>query len=66
MMVEPLSGDPLELAEQVELGLLVRVAPLGVEEPPGEVIEQCRAAEVAGVHETQVDRFAEDALIPGD
>jgi hypothetical protein len=30
MMVEPLAGDPLELAEQMEFGLFTRIAPFGV------------------------------------
>ena len=38
--VEPLFSDTLELAEEVELGLLAGVAPFGVEQAMGEMEEQ--------------------------
>ena len=33
--IEPLSGDALELAEEIELGLFTRIAELGVEQTLG-------------------------------
>ena len=60
--VEPLPGDALELAEEVQLGLLAGVAPLGVEQALGEVEQQRRAAHVAQVLQVQVDALADDAL----
>ena len=59
--VEPLLGDALELAEQVELRLLAGVAPLGVEQALGEVEEERGGPHVAQVLEVQVDAFADDA-----
>ena len=38
--IEPLSGDALELSEEIELRLFVRVAPLRVEQLPGEMEEE--------------------------
>ena len=37
VVLQPLARDPLELAEQVQLRVLARVAPLGLQESPGEV-----------------------------
>ena len=64
--VEPLLGDALELAEQIELGLLAGVAPLGVEQTLGEVEEQRGRPHVAQVLEVQVHAFADDAGVAGD
>ena len=64
--VEPLLGDALELAEQVELGLLAGIAPFGVEQALGDVEEQRGRPHVAQVFQVQVDAFADDAGVPGD
>ncbi len=64
--VEPLLGDALELAEQVELRLLAGVAPLRVEQALGEVEEQRRRPHVAQVLEVQVHALADDAGVPRD
>ena len=59
--VEPLLGDALELAEQVELRLLAGVAPLRVEQALREVEQQRRRPHVVQVLEVQVHAFADDA-----
>ena len=45
--VEPLLGDALELAEQMQLRLLAGIAPLGVEQPLGDVEHKRGRAHVA-------------------
>ena len=47
--VHPLACDPLELAEQMELRLLTRVPPLGLDQPLGEMEENRGPAHFAGV-----------------
>ena len=64
--VEPLLRDSLELAEEVELGLLARIAPFRVEEAVGEVEEKGGGPDVAQVLEGHVYSFADDALVPRD
>ena len=64
--VEPLLGDALELAEQVELRLFAGVAPLRVEQALGEVEQQRGGPHVAQVLEGQVDAFADDPCVPRD
>ena len=64
--VEPLLGDALELAEQVELRLLAGIAPFRVEQPLGEVEEERGRPHVAQVLEVQVDAFADDAGVARD
>ena len=64
--IEPLSGDALELSEKMEFRLLARIAPLCVEQPLGEMKEQSRAPEVAGVNQIEVDALADYALVAGD
>ena len=59
--VQPLLGDALELAEQVELRLLAGIAPLRVEQALGEVEDQRGRPHVAQVLEVQVHAFADDA-----
>ena len=64
--VEPLLGDALELAEQVELRLLAGVAPLRVEQPLGDVEDERGRPHVAQVLEVHVHAFADDAGVARD
>ena len=64
--VEPLLGDALELAEEVELRLLAGIAPLGVEQPLGEVEDERGRPHVAEVLEVQVHALADDAGVARD
>ena len=57
VLIKPLPGDPLQLAEQVQLWLLARVAPLGLQQPLGQVEHQRRAPQITRVDEVQVDPF---------
>ena len=65
VMVEPSARDALELAEQVQLRLLAGVAPRGFQQPSGQVKEQRRLAEVAGVDQVEGRRLADDPLVEG-
>ena len=62
--IEPLARDALQLAEEMELGLVARVAPLCLQEPLREVEQQRRAPQVPGVDEAEVDALADDAFVP--
>ena len=64
--VQPLLGDSLQLAEEVELWLLARIAPFGVEEPMGEVEHERRGPHIAQMFQTHVHAFADDARIVSD
>ncbi len=64
--VEPLLGDALELAEQMELGLLAGVAPFRVEQALGDVEEQRGGAHVAQMLQVHVHAFADDAGVSRD
>ena len=55
--LEPLSGDALELSEEMKLGFFMRVAPFRVEQPLGQKKEQGRASQVVGVKQIEVDRL---------
>ena len=66
VIVEPLARDPLELAEQVQLRLLARIAPLCLQQALGQVKQQGRAPQVAGVHQVEVHPLADDALVTGN
>ena len=63
---QPLARDPLELAEQVQLRFLAGVAPLGLQEPLGEVEDQSRGTHLLEMLETQVHPFADDPLVSRD
>ena len=52
--VEPLLGDALELAEEVELRLLAGIAPFRVEQPVGEVEDERRGPHVAKMLQAHV------------
>ena len=64
--VEPLLGDALELAEEVELRLLAGVAPLRVEQPLGDVEDERGRPHVAQMLEAHVHAFADDAGVARD
>lgn len=64
--VQPFLGDALELAEEMQLGFLAGVAPLGVKQALGEVEEQRGRAHVAEVFQAHVRRFSDDSGILGD
>ena len=64
--IEPLLGDALELAEQVELRLLAGVAPFRVEQALGDVEDQRGRPHVAEMLQAQIDAFADDAGIARD
>ena len=64
--VEPLLGDALELAEEVELRLLAGVAPFRVEQRWVTWKTQRRGPHVAQVLEVQVHAFADDAGVARD
>ena len=64
--VEPLLGDALELAEEMELRLLAGVTPFRVEQALGDVEEQRGRPHVAQVLQVHVHAFADDAGIAGD
>ena len=64
--IKPLLRDALELAEQVELGLLTSVSELRVEQPPGEFIEQRRLPHVAEVLEAHVGSLTNNAGVLRD
>ena len=60
--IQPLLGDPLELAEQVQFGLFTGVAPFGVEQTLGEMKQERGAAQIAGMDEVEVNALADDSL----
>ena len=64
--VEPLLGDALELAEEVELRFLAGIAPFRVEQALSEVEEQRGRPHVAQMLEVQVDALADDAGVARD
>ena len=64
MIVEPLPRHPFELAEQVELWLLSRIAPLRLQQTLREVKQQGRAAQIARVNQVEIDPLADDPLNP--
>ncbi len=64
--VEPLLGDALELAEEMELRLLAGVAPFRVEQALGDVEEQRGRPHVAQVLQVQVHALADDAGVARD
>ena len=64
MLVEPLPRDPLELTEQMQLGGLTGVAPFGVEQALGKLEEHRRQPCLLQMLQVQVDRLADDALVP--
>ena len=66
VIVQPAAGDPLELAEQVQLRLLFRVAPVVFQQGLGEMVDQRRRAQILAVDQTQVDAFADDPGVVGD
>ena len=59
-------GDPLELAEEVELCVFTGVTPFGVEQALGDVEQQRGAAHVAGVNKVEINTFTDDALVLGN
>lgn len=63
MIIQPLLRDAFELAEQVEFGVAPGIAPFGVDQSLRKVVEQRRLAQVAGVHQRQVDARSDDALV---
>ena len=66
VVLQPLARDPLELAEQVQLRFLAGVAPLGLQEPLGEVEDQGGGTHLLEMLEAQVHAFADDALVARD
>ena len=66
VIVQPAARDPLELAEQVELGLLFRVAPVVFQQRLGEMVDQRGRAQILAVDQAQVDAFADDPGVVGD
>ena len=66
VMVQPAAGDPLELAEQVQLRILVAVAPVFFQQGLGEVVHQRGGAQVAAVHQVQVDALADNPGVVGN
>ncbi len=63
--IEPLFGDALQVAEEIEAGFLAGLAPMLFEQALGEVEEHGGGAGVGGVFETEIDAFADDAFIAG-
>jgi len=63
--VEPFFGDTLQLAEEVELGVLTGVTPAIEDQVRSEFIEDLGGANVAGVNEIEVGGFADDAGVEG-
>ena len=59
-------GDPLELPEEVELGIFAGIAPFGVEQTLGDVEEQRGATQIAGVNQIEINTFTDDALVLGN
>jgi hypothetical protein len=47
--IEPLPGDALELAEEVQLRFFARIAPMGVEESAGEMKQRRRLSMICCV-----------------
>ena len=66
VVLQPLARDPLELAEQVQLRFLAGVAPLGLQEPLGEVEDQSGRTHFLEMLQAQVHAFADDALVSRD
>src|SRR4030095_753940 len=64
--IEPLLGDALELAEQMELRLLTRVAPLRVQQTLGNVEQQRGWTHVTQMLERQIHALADDAGVSRD
>ena len=65
MVLQPLARDPLELAEQVQLRLLAGIAPLGLEEPLGEVEDHSRGTHFLEMLQAQLHAFADNTLVEG-
>ena len=63
MTVQPLANDRFELAEQVELGILVRVPVLCFKKVLGEMEEDSVVADTSGIDQRQINTFADDALV---
>ena len=58
--VEPLFGDALELPKQVELGIFAGVAPFVQDEVGSQLIQNLRRTNVSGMHQIEVNLFADD------
>ena len=63
MVIKPLLGNPLQLAEQRQFGVLVWLAPVLFEETLREMKEKRGSAEVTGMDERKIDALADDTLI---
>src|SRR5262249_21165535 len=64
--IEPLFGNALELAEQVQSGCFIGVAPFAVEQPLRKVKQQRGAPRVFQVFQAEVNVRTDNAGIPGD
>ena len=60
--VEPFARHPLQLAEQVQPGLVVRVAPVLLKQVPRQLVQERVPPEPVRVHEREVDALADHAL----
>ena len=63
--VQPLLGDALELAEEVEFRLLARIAPFRVQQPLGDMEKERGRTHVAQMLQIVIDTFADDAGVAG-
>ena len=61
--VQPLLGDALELAEQVQFRVLSRIAPLRHQQVGREFVENLGGPNVAGVSKCQIDGCADDSRV---
>ena len=66
VVVQPAARDPLELAEQVQLRLLIRIPPVFLQQRLGQVVDHRRWAQIPAVDQVQVDAFTNDPGVVGD
>src|SRR5437867_8225900 len=59
--VEPLPNDPFQLAEEMKLRLLARIAPLLKDQMGREMVQHLRRAHFASMSEVQINRLADYA-----
>ena len=64
--VQPLSGNPFELVEEIEPWLFARIPPFGVEQTPRQVVQERRRTDILEVLEAEIDLLADNTRVSGD
>ena len=65
VVVQPVTNDGLELTEQMQLRVLVRVAVLGLEKMLGQMKQNGVVTNAGSVDEGEINALADDALVAG-